>query len=52
MRSKSQWEQADDGDGKSSLTGAQAIIGDIKPETGFGHEDGVGVKVTVERDFE
>lgn len=52
MRSKSQWEQTDDGDGKSSLTGAQAIISETKPESGFGHEDNVGVKVTIERDFE
>ncbi|GJJ15996.1 hypothetical protein Clacol_010275 [Clathrus columnatus] len=52
MRSKAQWEQNDDADGKSSLTGAQGVLGDTKPETGFGHEDPVGVKVTIEQDFE
>lgn len=52
IRSKPQWDQVvDDKDHMSSLTGSQGNA-DIKPERSLVHEDGVGVKVTVERDFE
>ncbi|KAF8578144.1 hypothetical protein K439DRAFT_1621547 [Ramaria rubella] len=57
MRAKSQPDWADDSDGKVSFNGVVAPALDSKPEAGYEQpadspEDGVGVQVTIERQFE
>jgi len=58
MRAKAERDWDNDGDGKSSLNGGQSGIGigvDSKPEGPYAHtpdDHGVGVKVTIERQFE